>query len=477
MAHDIFISHSSKDKLIADGICANLEAAGLRCWIAPRDIAAGEDWPTAITTAISHSRVMVLIFSASSNSSRDVGREIILAANHELTIIPFKIDNTEPEPGKQYYLARTHWLEAMNPPTKAQIKILVERVKAIVTPVDTSAIVQPALSPQPAIEQPSTPAPANKPGWIRFAYLWIGMALLLIVLAVYFWPKYQAMTAPPTASPTITATETTLPSPSPTLTALTPTRTPNPTPKANPTPGLGSTTVRYKDGMVMVYVPAGDFIMGSDYGDLDEKPVHTVTLHAFWIDQTEVTNAMFSKCVQAGACSPPRGSGSSLRENYYGNSDYADFPVVNISVMWHAIEYCKWVGTRLPTEAEWEKAARGTDGRTYPWGNDSPNENLANYNMNIKDTVAVGSYPDGASPYGALDMAGNVSEWVADFYSDTYYSISPASNPKGPASGNYKVLRGGGGNTYETQLRVSSRNKFPSAGGSTAFIGFRCADN
>jgi hypothetical protein len=109
MAHDVFISYSSKDKPIADAACANIEAAGIRCWIAPRDIAAGEDWPTAITRAISQSRIMVLVFSASSNSSEDVSREIILAANNRLVIIPFKIDNVEPEPGKQYYLARTHW--------------------------------------------------------------------------------------------------------------------------------------------------------------------------------------------------------------------------------------------------------------------------------------------------------------------------------------------------------------------------------
>jgi hypothetical protein len=132
MAHDVFISYSAQDKPIADAICANIEAAGVRCWISPRDIAPGEDWPAAIATAISQSRIMVLVFSTSSNASDDVGREIILAANHRLVIIPFKIDNVEPEPGKQYYLARTHWLDAVNPPTQAQINALVERVKMLV---------------------------------------------------------------------------------------------------------------------------------------------------------------------------------------------------------------------------------------------------------------------------------------------------------------------------------------------------------
>ena len=118
MAHDVFISYSSMDKPIAYGICANLEASGVRCWIATRDIAPGEDWPTAISNAITQSRAMVLVFSSNSNSSAHVSRELVLAANSKLIIIPFKIENVEPGPGLQYYLASTHWLDAMNPPTK-----------------------------------------------------------------------------------------------------------------------------------------------------------------------------------------------------------------------------------------------------------------------------------------------------------------------------------------------------------------------
>lgn len=131
MAHDVFISYSSKDKPIGDGICASLEAAGIRCWIAPRDIGYGEDWPTSIANAISKSRVMVLIFSTNSNASDQISRELSLSSDSKLVIIPFKIDDAVPEPGKQYYLARTHWLDAMSPPTKEQIQSLVERVSAI----------------------------------------------------------------------------------------------------------------------------------------------------------------------------------------------------------------------------------------------------------------------------------------------------------------------------------------------------------
>jgi len=159
MAHDVFISYSSKDKLVADNICENLEAAGVRCWIAPRDIAPGEDWPTSIAKAIPQSHVMILVFSASSNSSEDVGRELFLAANNKLVIVPFKIGNFEPEPGKQYYLARTHWLEATDPPMQKQLRALVECVKGLIPVREPSqeSIVQPA--PPSFIDRPS---PGNK---------------------------------------------------------------------------------------------------------------------------------------------------------------------------------------------------------------------------------------------------------------------------------------------------------------------------
>jgi hypothetical protein len=197
MPHDVFISHSNKDKLIADGICANLEAAGIRCWIAPRDIGPGEDWPASITTAISESLVMVLVFSASSNASADVSREIILAANANLTIIPFKIEEVKPEPGKQYYLARTHWLEAMNPPTKDQIKKLVERVAMLVPAGETTGIVRPEVDHEQTIrEKPRVkPTLTNKKTWVRRSNLWIAILPLLLILAIVFWPKIKEIFA------------------------------------------------------------------------------------------------------------------------------------------------------------------------------------------------------------------------------------------------------------------------------------------
>ena len=206
--------------------------------------------------------------------------------------------------------------------------------------------------------------------------------------------------------------------------------------------GKGNTLTSPKDGMVMVYVPAGSFQMGSDNGDPNEQPVHTVRLDAFWIDQTDVTNAMYAKCVSAGGCSLPGGTSSATHSDYYVNTQYANYPVINVA--WNqAKAYCEWVGSRLPSEAQWEKSARGMDDRTYPWGNDALNNNLLNYQWNVGDTTEVGKYPNGVSPYGVLDMAGNVWQWVADWYDSNYYSNSPSSNPLGPDTGQDRVLRGG----------------------------------
>ena len=226
-----------------------------------------------------------------------------------------------------------------------------------------------------------------------------------------------------------------------------------------------------------VSVPAGEFLMGSTDADgmanADEKPQHKVYLEAFQIDRTEVTNAMYAKCAQAGKCQAPSSSRSNTRDSYYGNPKFDNYPVTNVS--WtDAQAYCAWADARLPTEAEWEKAARGADGRIYPWGNDPADAQRCNFNSNVKDATPVGAYPAGASPYGALDMAGNVWEWVADWYQEAYYASSPARNPAGPSSGDTRVLRGGswdnGGGGVRAAYRFGVNPDF-----GLGSSGFRCA--
>jgi formylglycine-generating enzyme required for sulfatase activity len=221
----------------------------------------------------------------------------------------------------------------------------------------------------------------------------------------------------------------------------------------------------------------------------DELPAHDVTLNAFWIDQVEVTNGMYTLCVKADKCRLPVKFNSDNRNKYFDNPEFRDYPVIQIT--WYdANAYCQWAGRRLPTEAEWERAARGDDLRTYPWGGEPPNAQNSNSNNIVGDTTRVGSYPTGASPYGALDMGGNVWEWVADYYSAKYYSESPADNPKGPENGglnHLRVIRGGSYQDGVFDLRVSNRgyevgpdpSKLPDDsayyGRSSVKIGFRCA--
>lgn len=224
------------------------------------------------------------------------------------------------------------------------------------------------------------------------------------------------------------------------------TYTPKPTdtsrPTAVPTLGIGSSKLSPIDGATMIYVPAGDFLMGSNDRDDDEKPAHTVYLDPFWIDKSEVTNALYIKCVSAGKCQPPTPTTSYTRDAYYGNSQYDNYPVIYVS--WDSANaFCSWANKKLPTEAQWEKATRGTDGRTYPWGNafDGAKVNSWDSNPRPGDTTAGGSYSAGASPYGAMDMAGNVWEWVADWYGS--YPSGTQRNPMGPSTGQSHVLRGG----------------------------------
>jgi|CXWK01.1.fsa_nt_gi serine/threonine-protein kinase len=274
-------------------------------------------------------------------------------------------------------------------------------------------------------------------------------------VAVTLRPTQPAATATVPPSPTVTPSATMTSTPRPTLT---------------PEPQAGDIHIVDRGGVAVeqVFVPAGSFMMGSEDGS-DEQPVHEVTLDAFWIDRTEVTNAQYAACVDDGACDPPGNSSSDTRGSYYGNPEYADYPVIHVS--WDdAAAYAAWAGGRLPTEAEWEYAARGPESLEYPWGNTFDGERLnfcdancpfdprnSSWDDGHADTAPAGSYPEGASWAGALDMAGNVWEWTNDWYDSDYYTRSPGNNPTGPETGQYRALRGGSWGSFGQNSRAAVR--------------------
>jgi len=232
-------------------------------------------------------------------------------------------------------------------------------------------------------------------------------------------------------------------------------------------PQASDARARWHDSSTLVYVPAGEFPMGVPGGQ--DNPQHQVLLDDFWIQKTEVTNGMYAACVAAGGCTIP-GPDPSLPD--YSDASIADHPVVGVN--WaQADTYCRWIQGRLPTEAEWEKAGRGTDGRSYPWGEDPPDCDRTNFQPCGGKLTSVIDHPTGASPYDALDFSGNAFEWVSDWYKATYYVESPAENPPGPTSGELRVLRGGSFVSNADEVRPVTRG---SANPLTvrADLGFRC---
>jgi formylglycine-generating enzyme required for sulfatase activity len=231
---------------------------------------------------------------------------------------------------------------------------------------------------------------------------------------------------------------------------------------------LAQRDIRMPEAMVLV--PAGDFLMGAEDGLPDARPQRRVFVSSYWIDRYEVTNAEYRQCVQSGACQVPKDQTS------FDDPQHAQHPVTNVT--WaQARAYCQWRGRRLPTEAEWEKAARGTDGRRYPWGNSEDGikrlkESQARASTN--GTVQVGSQAEQLSPYGVYDVVGSVWEWVKDWYAEDYYAGAPSRDPQGPLRGSFRVFRGGDASQGPLELRVSYRGwDEMTYWGPT--LGFRCA--
>lgn len=247
------------------------------------------------------------------------------------------------------------------------------------------------------------------------------------------------------------------------------TAAPEPTATLVPVPLSGpqnATTMRWIDGSTLIHVPQSEFIMGNAGFD---APIRTVALDGFWIYETKVTNRMYAQCVAVGACSNPT---EELGGPVYTNPEYANHPVIGVS--WdQAQAYCGWAQGQLPTEAQWEKAARGTNGSAYPWGDEKPACDLLNLGYCSGRTSEVDAFSDGVSPYGLFDMAGNVFEWVADWYDEAYYPTAPAANPTGPESGKYRVIRGSSFETDFDQVESAMRH-FGTQTYHSRDLGFRC---
>lgn len=268
-----------------------------------------------------------------------------------------------------------------------------------------------------------------------------------------------------------------------------------PTDFSTNTPAITSTPTPFPDefiddfGASMRLIQAGEFTMGGNGGYKDERPIHTVNLDSYYIDKYEVTNVLYEACVNDGVCDPPKNYGSGTRSSYYDDSQYSDYPVLYVD--WYQSKtYCEWRGARLPTEAEWEKAARGINEYMYPWGNGFLCSNgnfddmlgLNGYVISggpncdgYEDTAPVGSFGNGRSPFGVYNMAGNVWEWVSDWYGENYYANSSNQDPQGPSSGNGRVIRGGAWDVANKVNLLTTRRLGFEPSTAVNYLGFRCA--
>jgi formylglycine-generating enzyme required for sulfatase activity len=456
----VFISHAHQDANFAHRLTKDLQKHGWRVWIAPDSIRLGEKWGEAIDRGLGESGIFVAVLSPASVQSRWVRNETYVAIELEskgyIRFVPLDVERCD-VPGLWNVYQRVSFLGNYADGLKALL-------------VDLGQTGRPPSTKLSALPEPSqTVGAAGEKSALRKAALAPKLAAIFAHLlrqrSLVIGAGTVALVALMALIAVIVANKGLIPL------ALTRPR------------------VSAKDGMVMVYVPAGEFLMGSTNTEIDtilagckdckrdwyigELPQHKVDLDAFWIDKTEVTNGQYNRCVQAGAC---KASGFADNSVYNGDTQPA------AGVDWSdAQAYCEWAGRTLPTEAQWEKAARGTDSRIYPWGNQAATCDYAVMNEGKgsgcgKGDAAwpVGSKPKSASPYSALDMAGNVWEWVADWYDDTYYASSPPKNPPGPSFGQYRVLRGGSFDSKAYLMRGASRN-WDDPGLWPSNRGFRCA--
>ena len=488
----VFISYSRKDISFVELLAGDLKKNGMDVWYDLSRLEGGSRWRAEIEKAIRNSQYVIVVLSPASVESEWVEREFLFASNLKRKIIPLLYRPCEiplgyldlnyiDVQGENYTENFNKLLRVLSvaptatalPSAKTKKPVFNIKTEYIVAIVGAVATICAALL-------------SNLP-WIRGIFT--GQTPDITTIPVHsptaeFFAPESAFTDSVTLEPSLVPTEipTWTPSPVPTET---PTATPYPPETTDP------------KGIEMVLVPAGTFPMGGDadaslatcttflgVGKCErssyenQEPQHDVYLNTYYIDKYEVTNDSYKTCVNASVCAPPVQTNSSSRSSYYGEYDFRNFPVINVDWIM-ANTYCEWRGARLPTEAEWEKAARDSDGRTYPWGNDidctRANSVGGENGTCVGDTTDVGSYESGQSPYGAYDMGGNVWEWVVDWYSATYYQNSPFENPHGPDSGENRVVRGGAWADFTASLVPSAYRLNLNPSHTSGIVGFRCA--
>ena len=434
MMHQVFIayandkgSRNNRDFQAAETICNALEAKDIRCWMAPRDIKGGDDWTEAILEAVKKSKLVVLVFSSNANQSPWVKNEITLALSRNIKIIPFCIEDVPAEGVLEIVMLRYQRIDAFQVQPQDYIDKLVNDVQEHLGTVPGKYDKTFEVNKQPQHFKEKIPEPDDMPEDVK--------AVHSKCKKVYKNKK-------------------------------------------------GFWEADYGDDIIMVYIPPGEFTMGSNDYDVSEKQLHTVFLDGYWMGKNEVTVKQFGLFVEDERYITGAEKKEGIPWKNPGFKQDDNHPVVCVS--WDdAWAYCKWLSHKkglsfkLPTEAQWEKAARGTDNRMYPWGNGEPDETLTNFDKRIGKTTPVGSYPYGASPYGLQDTAGNVWEWCNDWYEIDYYKDSPTKNPLGPESSSKKVRvqRGGSWNYDAGYLHCAFRGK-GTPHRCFNIVGFRlCQDN
>lgn len=533
MGH-IFISYSHKDSSYVHRLAEALKQEGFQVWI-DDNIHYGSEWPKVVTRNLDVSDGVIVVLSNNSYESDMVQNEVARAREKNKPIFPLLLDGEnwlivqakqfvdirdESLPTEKFYKRleeitprrneRAEHEAAEKAEKAAREKLEREDAEKTVRKKSEREAEREKIKLVAAEKAKREKAGRRGARWdVIKKFLPKAMPFLRVIgifgiIFVLFWMGSQAMSQFVSPLPATKSTVTNIENlktftpvfvsqTKPPIFAFTPTNVSLVTQLSlTSTLVFESSKISPVDGMILHYVPAGMFTMGDTaehaYAEClrshdpnnpvflcdqdnfeDEQPIHQVYLDAFWMDETEVTNEQYKRCVKEGSCQ------MSSPSPYYSDGQHGDYPVVFVA--WNdANSYCLWAKRRLPTEAEWEKAARGTDGRTYPWGEEIGTE-YANYNTSPGDVTRVGSYELGKSPYNLYDMAGNVSEWVADLYDPEYYKTleEDVINPQGPSLGYGFVIRGGA--FLYNDIQSANRDANDRANRVTNGIGFRCAMN